>query len=199
MLRTDPAVPIERPPTVEEVLDARLTLVALRAQEDDEVAGVRGPSATGLGLPALSSRRSHRTNPDSGTTTIVYERPLSRRARRDSFASARETSAGRVDHPLGGNGASSSGWSSGAMISLSACSPDQDLLAELSDPDGRSVVRLARIWEHKITKDHPQVRAHLEHVLATVTSPTMPSPTRAQGGAATTAAEWARAGGFSWS
>jgi hypothetical protein len=39
MLRPDPAVPIERPPTGEEVLDeirARLTLVALRAQEDGE-------------------------------------------------------------------------------------------------------------------------------------------------------------------
>ena len=49
MLRPGPAVPIERPPTVEEVIDelrARLTLVALRAQEDGEVARVRGPSAT---------------------------------------------------------------------------------------------------------------------------------------------------------
>jgi hypothetical protein len=74
MLCPGPAVPIERPPTVEEVIDelrARLTLVALRAQEDGEVARVRGPSATGLGLPTvLSSRLSHRTNPDNGTTTI---------------------------------------------------------------------------------------------------------------------------------
>jgi hypothetical protein len=69
MLRPGPAVPIERPPTVEEVIDelrARLTLVALRAQEDRELARVRGPSATGLGLPTLlSSRLSHRTNRDS--------------------------------------------------------------------------------------------------------------------------------------
>jgi hypothetical protein len=69
MLRPGPAVPIERPPTVEEVIDelrARLTLVALRAQEDGEVARVRGPSATGLGLPAvLSSRLSQRTKPGS--------------------------------------------------------------------------------------------------------------------------------------
>jgi hypothetical protein len=38
MLRPGPAVTIERPPTAEEVIDerrARLTLVALRAQEDD--------------------------------------------------------------------------------------------------------------------------------------------------------------------
>jgi hypothetical protein len=47
VLRPGPAVPIERPPTVEEVIDelrARLTRVALRAQEDGEVARVRGPS-----------------------------------------------------------------------------------------------------------------------------------------------------------
>jgi hypothetical protein len=73
-------VPIERPPTVEEVIDelrARLTLVASRAQEDGEVARVRGPSATGLGLPTvLSSRLSHRTNP-TGRRPSVYERPLS--------------------------------------------------------------------------------------------------------------------------
>jgi hypothetical protein len=62
MLRPGPAVPIERPTTVEEVIDelrARLTLVASRAQEDGEVARVRGPSATGLGRPpVLSSRLS---------------------------------------------------------------------------------------------------------------------------------------------
>jgi hypothetical protein len=59
------AVPIERAPTVEEVIDelrARLTLVASRAQEDGEDARVCGPSATGLGLPTvLSSRLSQRT------------------------------------------------------------------------------------------------------------------------------------------
>jgi hypothetical protein len=74
-----------------------------------------------------------------------------------------------------------------------------DLLAELSDPYGRSVVLLARIWEDKITKDIPELRAHLEHVLATGPSPTMLSPTRARGGAVTTAAEWVRAGGCWWS
>jgi hypothetical protein len=39
---------------------------------------------------------------------------------------------------------------------------DQDLLAEVSDPDGRPVVLLARIWEDKITRDHPELRTHLE-------------------------------------
>jgi hypothetical protein len=43
-------VPIERPPIVEEVIDelhVALTLVALRAQEDGEVARLRGPSQLG--------------------------------------------------------------------------------------------------------------------------------------------------------
>jgi hypothetical protein len=53
---------------------------------------------------------------------------------------------------------------------------DEHLLAELSDPDGRSVVLLARIWEDKITKDHPELRAHLEHVLSTVTHPDHAEP-----------------------
>src|SRR5215207_258502 len=54
MLPLDPAVLIERPLTVEEVLDelrVRLTLVGLRAQEDGEVARARGPAATGLEVP----------------------------------------------------------------------------------------------------------------------------------------------------
>jgi hypothetical protein len=51
-----------------------------------------------------------------------------------------------------------------------------DLLAELSDPDGRSMVLLARIWEDKVTRDHPELRAHLEHVLATVTTPDHAEP-----------------------
>jgi hypothetical protein len=49
-------------------------------------------------------------------------------------------------------------------------------LAEISDPDGCLVVLLARIWEDKITKDHPELRAHLEHVLATVTQPDHAEP-----------------------
>jgi hypothetical protein len=76
---------------------------------------------------------------------------------------------------LGGRGAS--------LIDVVVRGADQplrgsadDLLAELSDPDGRSVVLLARIWEDKITKDHPELRAHLEHVLATVTTPDHAEP-----------------------
>jgi predicted lipoprotein len=51
-----------------------------------------------------------------------------------------------------------------------------ELLAELRNPDGRSVVLLARTWEDKITQDHPELRAHLEHVLVTVTRPDHAEP-----------------------
>jgi hypothetical protein len=51
-----------------------------------------------------------------------------------------------------------------------------ELLAELRDPDGRSVVLLARIWEDKITKDLPELRGVLEQVLATVTEPDHAEP-----------------------
>ena len=53
---------------------------------------------------------------------------------------------------------------------------DDHVLAELADPDGRSVVLLARIWEHKITRDHPELRDHLEGVLATVKDPDHAEP-----------------------
>ncbi len=44
-------------------------------------------------------------------------------------------------------------------------------LAEARDPDGHSVVLLARIWHEKITRDHPEVREHLAEVLDAVTRP----------------------------
>ena len=53
---------------------------------------------------------------------------------------------------------------------------DEHLLAELSDPDGRAVVLPERIWEDKIIKDHPELRAHLERVLGTVTKPDLAEP-----------------------
>jgi hypothetical protein len=42
---------------------------------------------------------------------------------------------------------------------------DEHLLAELSDPDGQAVVLPERIWEDKIIKDRPELRAPLEHLL----------------------------------
>jgi hypothetical protein len=74
-----------------------------------------------------------------------------------------------------------------------------ELLAELRDPDGRSVVLLARIWEDKITKDLPELRG-VPRAGARDRDRARPCRARpAPGGAATTVAEWARAGGCSWS
>ena len=52
------------------------------------------------------------------------------------------------------------------------------------DPDGRDVVLLARIWEDKIARDHPELVDHLEAVMETVAKPdhiepdTLPARTR---------------------
>lgn len=44
-------------------------------------------------------------------------------------------------------------------------------MGALTDLDGRQVVLLARIWEHKITRDHPELAGHLEAVLEAVAHP----------------------------
>jgi hypothetical protein len=66
MLRPGPAVPIERPPTVEEVhrrAPRRLAPRCVASAGGHRGRSRRGPSATGLGLPTvLSTRLSHRTN-----------------------------------------------------------------------------------------------------------------------------------------
>ena len=43
--------------------------------------------------------------------------------------------------------------------------------ATVIDPDGREVVLLARIWENKIARDHPELVDHLEAVIETVAKP----------------------------
>jgi hypothetical protein len=43
--------------------------------------------------------------------------------------------------------------------------------ATVTDPDGREVVLLARIWERKISRDHPELVDHLEAVMDTVAQP----------------------------
>ncbi len=50
-------------------------------------------------------------------------------------------------------------------------SADDRLLGEVRDPDGRLVVLMARIWEDKIVRGHPEVRDQLAQVLGTVTVP----------------------------
>ena len=67
-------------------------------------------------------------------------------------------------------------WSSGRFISLPSMTDDDRRLAEVRDPEGRAGVLLARIWEEKIARDHPELRDHLERVLGTVTAPDHAEP-----------------------
>jgi hypothetical protein len=48
---------------------------------------------------------------------------------------------------------------------------DDPLAAAATDPDGREVVLLARIWEGKIARDHPELVDHLDAVMETVAKP----------------------------
>lgn len=63
-------------------------------------------------------------------------------------------------------------------------STDEPRAATITDPDGREVVLLVRIWEGKIARDHPELVDHLDAVMETVTKPdhveadTLPARTR---------------------
>lgn len=46
-----------------------------------------------------------------------------------------------------------------------------DTLASTTDRDGHLVVLLRRVWHGKILRDHPEMTAHLDAVLATVHRP----------------------------
>jgi hypothetical protein len=48
---------------------------------------------------------------------------------------------------------------------------DDSVLVEVKDVDGREVVLLARIWEQKIIRDHPELVGHLDAVVETVAEP----------------------------
>jgi hypothetical protein len=48
---------------------------------------------------------------------------------------------------------------------------DDEAIASVTEPAGREVVLLKRIWEDKITRDHPELVGHLDAVLAAVTAP----------------------------
>jgi hypothetical protein len=43
--------------------------------------------------------------------------------------------------------------------------------ATVTDPDGRDVVLLARIWEEKLARDHPELVDRLDAVMQTVAKP----------------------------
>lgn len=47
----------------------------------------------------------------------------------------------------------------------------EDTVASIEDPDGRTVVLIARIWHQKIVRDHPEMARQLEAVIATVAAP----------------------------
>ncbi len=49
--------------------------------------------------------------------------------------------------------------------------PDDPRAATVTDPDGHEVVLLARIWEEKIARDHPELVDHLDSVTETVANP----------------------------
>jgi hypothetical protein len=58
------------------------------------------------------------------------------------------------------------------MISLSRVSADEHLLAQLSVPDGRFVVLLARVWEDKIPITIPEtVEASGDDLAAALAAP----------------------------
>jgi hypothetical protein len=61
--------------------------------------------------------------------------------------------------------------SSGASGNLTAMVDDDAIIAAVTDPDGHQVVLLARIWEQKITVDHPELARHRQAVMETVARP----------------------------
>ena len=44
-------------------------------------------------------------------------------------------------------------------------------IGSVQDPDGRKVVLLIRIWEEKISRDHPELAGHRDAVLEAVSKP----------------------------
>jgi hypothetical protein len=48
---------------------------------------------------------------------------------------------------------------------------DESRAATATDPDGNEVVLLARIWENKIARDHPELSDHLDALMETVAKP----------------------------
>jgi hypothetical protein len=55
--------------------------------------------------------------------------------------------------------------------SLPDMASDDPRAAAVTDPDGREVVLLARIWAEKIAHDHPELIDHLDAVIQTVSKP----------------------------
>ena len=72
---------------------------------------------------------------------------------------------------------------------------DEEAIASVTEPLGREVVLLKRIWDDKITRDHPELAGHLDAVLSAVIAPITSKPTLRPVEFATTGVVWAPAGG----
>jgi hypothetical protein len=72
---------------------------------------------------------------------------------------------------------------------------DKPAAATVTDPDGREVVLLARIWEDKITRDHPELVDHLEALMETVAKPDHVEPDALPTGRGSTGVAPGRAAG----
>lgn len=59
----------------------------------------------------------------------------------------------------------------GAAPPAGGGSPTGPLAGAAVDPQGGPVVLLKRLWEGKITRDHPELRVHAGDVLTTVAEP----------------------------
>ena len=58
---------------------------------------------------------------------------------------------------------------------------DEPTVIETIDPGGARVVLPRRVWDEKITRDHPEIGTHMPDVLRTVASPDHTAPDPAYG------------------
>ncbi len=60
---------------------------------------------------------------------------------------------------------------SAGSFTLRAMNESEREIGRVSDPGGRVVVLLSRIWEDKIARDHPELSDEADEVLETVAQP----------------------------
>jgi hypothetical protein len=86
-------------------------------------------------------------------------------------STARRSRAESAPPPIGGRFPVRPPRSSDRFDSLRGMADDEATLVTVADRDGREVVLFARIWEQKITLDHPELAGHREAVMETVAHP----------------------------